>query len=63
MTWACVVTWVLVAVGLRDHEARLSVNAGQHRVLSPGDAVLAGRPEIRKINILSVLAKNRKLNT
>ena len=54
---------VLDGVGLGDHEAGLGVDAGQHRVLGPGDAVLAGRPEIRKINILSVLAKNRKLNT
>ena len=49
MTWARVVTWVLVAVGLRDHKAGLSVDAGQHRVLCPGDAVLAGGPVIRKI--------------
>ena len=49
VTRASVVTWVLVAVGLRDHKAGLSVDAGQHRVLCPGDAVLAGGPAIRKI--------------
>ena len=54
---------VLDGVGLGDHEAGLGVDAGQHRVLGPGDAVLAGRPEIRKINTQSVLTENRKINT